>query len=287
MLSFFSKFKLVGIQRSNPFTKRVAQVYQSISVKLITLIIIFFISVSHLYDRYQNTSLNTAASTISSYITETFYQPIYWVEKQMDRYSLYTNLVHENDALKDKLDTLKAENMLLRLQGSDLVSLKTVLENIDTTIDAKYPARVLGSILTFPQATLFAVTENNVVDPINRIARHPDGLVGRVIETLANNRVRILLLIDHNSRIPVRHHNTGKQAILAGQGTDQLKVIYIESLKNESHEDWKTGDIFVTSGIEQTCPPNIPVAELVITQEGELMAKPLVDFHQLRFIVLQ
>ncbi|HCU06894.1 MAG TPA: hypothetical protein DIC42_04865 [Holosporales bacterium] len=287
MLSFFSKFKLVGIQRSNPFAKRAAQVYHSVSVRLITLIIIFFISVSYIYDKYQNTSLSTTTSTIASYITEIFYLPIHWVEKQIEHYSLYTNLVHENAALKGKLDSLKAENLSLRLQISDLFSLKTVLENIDTTTDTKYPARVLGSILNFPQATLFAVTENNLADPINRIARHPDGLVGRVIESLANNRVRILLLTDHNSRIPVRHHNTGKQAILAGQGTEQLKVIYIESLKNESHEDWKTGDIFVTSGIEQICPPNIPVAELVIAQDGELMAKPLVDFHQLRFIVLQ
>ncbi len=287
MLSFFSKFKLVGIQRSNPFSKRAAQVYHSVSIRLITLVIIFFISMSYLYDRYQNTSLSTAASTVASYITAVFYQPIYWAEKQIESYSLYTNLVQKNEILKDKLDCLKAENLSLHLQTSDLTALKTILENIDTTVDTKYPARVLGSILNFPQATLFAVTENDLQDPMNRIARHPDGLVGRVIESLANNRVRILLLTDHNSRIPVRHHNTGKQAILAGQGTDQLKVIYIESLKNESHEDWKTGDIFVTSGIEQACPPNIPVAELVIAQDGELMAKPLVDFHQLRFIVLQ
>jgi cell shape-determining protein MreC len=287
MLSFFSKFKLVGIQRSNPFAKRAAQVYHSVSVRLIALVIIFFISVSYLYDKYQNTSLNASASTIASYITEIFYQPIYWVEKQISRYSLYTNLVRENDTLKEKLNSLKADNILLHLKISDLVALKTLLENIDTPMETKYPARVLGSILNFPQATLFAVTENNLVDPMNRIARHPDGLVGRVIENLANNRVRILLLTDHRSRIPVRHHNTGKQAILAGQGTDQLKVLYIESLKNESHEDWKSGDLFVTSGIEQACPPNIPVAELVITQDGELMAKPLVDFHQLRFIILQ
>jgi len=287
MLSFFSKFKLVGIQRSNPFVQKAAQVYHSVSIRLITLVIIFFISLSYIYNRYQNTSLNTFTSTVASYITEIFYQPIYWTEKQIERYSLYTNLVSENEMLKNKLHDIKSQNLSLNLHLSDLTNLKAVLDNIDSTTDPKYPARVLGSIFNFPQASLFAATESTLDHTINRIARHPDGLIGRVVEDLANNRVRILLLTVHNSRIPVRHHKTGKQAILAGQGTDYLKIIYIEALKNESHTDWENGDIFVTSGIEQTCPPNIPVAELMTNQDGEIIAKPLVDFHNLRFITLQ
>lgn len=287
MLSFFSKFKLVGIQRSNPFAQKAAQVYHSVSIRLITLVITFFISVSYVYDRYENTSLSAFTSTVASYITEAFYQPIYWAEKQIGRYSLYTNLVSENETLKNKLHDTRSHNLSLRLQVSDLKHLKTILDNIDTTTDQKYPARVLGSLFNFPQASLFAVTESNLDHTVNRIARHPDGLIGRVTEDLPNNRIRILLLIDHNSRIPVRHHKTGRQAILAGQGTDYLKVIYIESRKNESHSDWENGDIFVTSGIEETCPPNIPVAKLTISQDGEFIAKPLVDFHNLRFITLQ
>ncbi|PIZ33431.1 MAG: hypothetical protein COY39_02700 [Alphaproteobacteria bacterium CG_4_10_14_0_8_um_filter_37_21] len=287
MLSFFSKFKLVGIQRSDPFAKKAAQVYYSVSIRLITLVVIFFISVSYLYDRYQNTSLNTFTSTVASYITQAFYQPIDWTEKQIERYSLYTNLVNENEALKNHLHDIKSENLALTLQVSDLTHLKTILDNIDAPTDQRYPARVLGAIFNFPQASLFAVTNGDLDHTLNAIAHHPDGLIGRVTENLANNRVRILLLTDHNSRIPVRHHKTGKQAILAGQGTDYLKIIYIEALKNEAHADWENGDIFVTSGIEETCPPNIPVAKLIINQDGEISAKPLVNFHNLRFITLQ
>lgn len=287
MLSFFSKFKLVGIQRSNPFAQKAAQVYHSVSIRLITLVIIFFISVSYIYDQYQNTSLNTFTSTVASYITEAFYQPIYWTEEQIERYSLYSNLVNENEMLKKRLDDLKAQNLSLDLQVSDLKNLKNILDNIDTATDQKYPARVLGSIFNFPQASLFAVTESNLDNTINHIARHPNGLIGRVTEDLSNNRVRILLLTDHNSRIPVRHHKTGKQAILAGQGTEYLKISYVEAIQNESHTDWENGDIFVTSGIEQNCPQNIPVAKLIINKDGEFIAKPLVDFHNLRFITLQ
>ncbi|MGD9639452.1 MAG: rod shape-determining protein MreC [Alphaproteobacteria bacterium] len=105
------------------------------------------------------------------------------------------------------------------------------------------------------------------------------GLVGRV-DLKGKNSIRVLLITDINSRIPIITEETRTKAILAGNNTNypQLTSIYENS-------EVKIGERVVTSDITGAFPAGIPVGVVVgATDDGLLKVKPFVDFSRLEYI---
>lgn len=107
-----------------------------------------------------------------------------------------------------------------------------------------------------------------------------DGLAGRVAE-VGLRSARVLLLTDINSRVPVVVGAARDRAILAGDNTNQPKLLYLTP-----SSDIRPGDQVVTSGHGGVFPPGLPVG--VVTQDGDLAVRvqPYVDWAHMEYVRL-
>jgi len=89
-----------------------------------------------------------------------------------------------------------------------------------------------------------------------------DGLIGRVIEA-GDWSSRVLLITDLNSRIPVTIAGSGDRAILAGDNSNQPKLLYLPQDAVLS-----AGARVVTSGHGGVFPPGLPVGVVTESARG-------------------
>ena len=108
------------------------------------------------------------------------------------------------------------------------------------------------------------------------IAGH--GLVGRVTE-VGQRSGRILLITDLNSRIPVALENSRHRAILAGDNSDQPRLLHLPPEATVA-----IGERVVTSGSGGVFPLGLPIGVIAAVQEGVIRVQPLVDLARLEHI---
>jgi len=105
-----------------------------------------------------------------------------------------------------------------------------------------------------------------------------DGLVGRV-HGVGSRSVRVLLITDLNSRIPVVIEATRIRAILAGDNTERPRLIHMPpgAVMNP-------GDRIVTSGHGGSFPPGIPVGVVSRAGDNQVLVKPYVHRDRLEYV---
>lgn len=221
---------------------------------------------------------------ISSFIAYAAYRPIYWVSNIQESVKTYKSLRYENQCLKEERTLLNAKLLAQELSLSELNALKSILCDLTYPIEKGKILKVLGSMNVFPHSTLYCnAQEKNTYQP-NQVILADQGVIGKTVET-DNRLIKIILLTDHLSRIPVRLHKTGKQAIIAGQGTTELRVIPIDHLQETaSQAPIQIDDLFVTSGLDDIYPPDLPVARVSSIQNSEIFAEPITNLQSLRFV---
>lgn len=104
------------------------------------------------------------------------------------------------------------------------------------------------------------------------------GVVGRVVEA-GERSARVLLVTDLNSRIPVVLESSRYRAILAGDNSDQPRLIF-----SAAGDRVRPGDRIVTSGHGGVFPPGLPVGVVVSIVEGVPRVQPFVDWHRLEYV---
>jgi len=105
-----------------------------------------------------------------------------------------------------------------------------------------------------------------------------DGLVGRV-HAVGVRAVRVLLVTDLNSRIPVVVEATRTRAILAGDNSERPRLIHLPPGASVS-----IGDRIVTSGHGGAFPPGIPVGVVAQVNDGAVLVKPYAQRDRLEFV---
>lgn len=105
-----------------------------------------------------------------------------------------------------------------------------------------------------------------------------EGVVGRVVEA-GKRSARVLLLTDLNSRIPVLLESSRYRAILAGDNSDQPRLIFIAA-----GDRVRPGDRIVTSGHGGVFPPGLPVGAVASVADGVPRVQPFVDWHRLEYV---
>jgi rod shape-determining protein MreC len=113
-----------------------------------------------------------------------------------------------------------------------------------------------------------------------------EGLVGRVVAT-TSTRATVVLLRDPTSGVGVRAERSGVTGIAEGLTAHRdLQMTFVDS-----NADLKTGDLVVTSGLQNgRFPAGIPVGQIVsATREPsslslEVRIKPSVDFDRIEFV---
>jgi rod shape-determining protein MreC len=91
-----------------------------------------------------------------------------------------------------------------------------------------------------------------------------EGLVGRVAE-VGERTARLLLLTDLNSRIPVVLESSRERAVMAGDNSDQPRLLYLPV-----DAAIKVGERIVTGGADGVFPPDLPVG-VVASIDGDVV----------------
>ncbi|HYG88836.1 MAG TPA: rod shape-determining protein MreC [Azospirillum sp.] len=106
------------------------------------------------------------------------------------------------------------------------------------------------------------------------------GMVGRVIE-VGEWSSRVLLITDINARVPVVLESSRARALLAGDNSDQPKLIYLPPDAVAT-----VGERVVTSGHGGVFPPGIPVGVVASVGERGVKVQPITDLSRLEHLRL-
>ncbi len=200
----------------------------------------------------------------------------------------FERLVGEAVTLRE----LRAENIRLRAQNRRLMEWQAAARKL--AIENRQIKALLnfapGAEPGFATARVFADAGGPFVRSILVGAGSRDGvtkgqavitgsgLVGRV-QGVGKRAVRVLLLTDLNSRIPVVVESNRARAILAGDNSARPRLIHLPpgAIVN-------VGDRIVTSGHGGAFPPGIPVGVVIQVGEKVLRVKPYIHPDQLEYV---
>ncbi|MSP30746.1 MAG: rod shape-determining protein MreC [Acetobacteraceae bacterium] len=201
---------------------------------------------------------------------------------------LYTLVAEPISATRATLDewqgllTLRADNARLREENERLRSWKSAALTLDAEnqrlranlnwIPDPAPVFVTARVVAdaggvYARAVLLAAGPNHPITK-GQIALDERGLVGRVTEVGART-VRVLLITDLNSRIPVILENSRARAMLFGANTARPRLMFWPEGTLPAE-----GDRVVTSAEAGAFPANLPVGTVRYTAGNVAEVEP-------------
>jgi rod shape-determining protein MreC len=190
--------------------------------------------------------------------------------------------------------SLREQNAALKADQERLMQWQTVARQLQAENDA---LRGLLRLVPEPSATFVTarvVADNGgafvrtvlvtagLRDGVRKgsVAMTGEGVVGRVAE-VGEHSARVLLLSDINSRIPVTIERTRDQAILAGDNSDNPRLLYLPH-----GSSLMPGDRIVTSTAGGAFPGGLPIGEVVAVQGGVPLVQLFVAWDRLEYLRL-
>ena len=264
----------LGIVVRSAFLKRGTQQRFSLFVLVILSVLLIFL------ETIEAKPLNVIRSFVKdivyrsalvvSYPSKNFSNFYDFVEKHINLYSNYEELVKENDELKNnitKTDFLELENSQLRKLIEEQVESSSNLVSARVMLDKQSP--YLNSFVINIGSNKNIKNGMAVLDGKN--------FIGRVVDVNYFSS-RVLLISDLNSKIPILSVPSENHAILSGHGVDYPTLEYLP--KNHTV---KAGDKIYTSGKEGIFSPGIPIGEVEFENN---IAKVLLfsDLSQITFV---
>jgi len=173
-------------------------------------------------------------------------------------FSNQSRLIHENEALKLNIDSLKADLQRLDFIDQENSQLKNLLD-VKTTYKFKTEAVsiIYSRFDPFSQKIIIDGGQNRnfqagqpVIDAL--------GLVGQISNVFPETS-EVTLIIDKRMSVPIQIQRNGLRAITNGNG--QNETVALSYLPNSV--DVIKGDILKTSGIDTIYPEGIAVAEVL------------------------
>ena len=191
-----------------------------------------------------------------------------------------------------ELANLKAENSRLREQRMRLLKWQAIARRLEAENNG---LRELLNLIPDPRVSF--VTARVIGDTGGAFARNlllggapdanvrkgqavitGDGLVGRVTD-IGTHFIRVLLITDLNSRIPVLLESSRTRAILAGDNSERPRLIHLTPSAAVS-----PGDRVVTSGHGDAFPPGLPVGVVASVSDSGIEIQPLVNRAMIEYV---
>jgi rod shape-determining protein MreC len=187
-------------------------------------------------------------------------------------------LKSENDRLREDRARLLQWQAVARRLESENQALKGLL-NFKPGPEASFlTARVIADAGgAFAHSIVLNIGERDGVENGQAVVTG-EGLVGRVA-IVGGRSVRVLLITDLNSRIPVLVESTRTRAILAGNNTDQPRLIHLPPNARVPQ-----GDRIVTSGHAGVFPPGIPIGVIAGVGDGGITVQPFAKRDALEYV---
>ena len=175
--------------------------------------------------------------------------------------------VEQNNLFKLKSEKLEIENNILRKE----LSLQP------PSIENYVLVKVIADTQTDYNKTIIINAGENMNISKGDSALTNKGLIGSVIEVY-DKYSRILLINDINSKIPVRVGKNNKKAIISGNNTNKMDLLYLK--ENVSFDE---GDIVYTSGDGGYFNSGIPIG--ILKQDNNAIhIEPFNDISEPQYI---
>ncbi len=180
-------------------------------------------------------------------------------------------LINFNELVDAKKENavLKEENQKLR--NFYITSLNINRENKDLKDTLRFVipksasfkiARIVGRSHQMFNQTIFVDAGKNRGIREGSIVTGSRGVIGRISQ-VGENRSRVILVTDANSRIPVLASKARIRGILAGSNSSTMEVLYLQKNHTITPGDW----IF-TSGDGDTLPPGLLIGVVKKVDKG-------------------
>ena len=253
------------------------------SVRKLFVIILITISCYVLYfsapQQVANSLMETIGRTLS--MGAIIYKESISTAKWMyGRLSYFKDLEAENLKLKLEIAALKDVKQNMLITQSENRALRELLNATPEILRNSITTKVVGmSISPFAHfATIQAGSRDGV--KLNDVVRGKKGLVGRVSE-VSPNYSTVMLIHDHNSRIPVITGDSRTRGILARQG-DNLKILHLKENHNVA-----VGELVYTSGDGKIYPKGLIVARIKrITSKGAFV-EISENYEEIEFVIIE
>ncbi len=176
------------------------------------------------------------------------------------------NAHSENARLKQELAQLKDVEARANAMAIKLSRFENIL-NVDASSgipEQKIAARaVTEQHGPFVRSALLNVGANKGIKPGHAVMT-TDGFLGHVVR-VGPRSSRVLHAEDLNSRIAVMSQRSEARAIMTGQNSPFPTLSFIRD-----GDDWREGDLIVTSGDEGVLPFGLPIGTSRIDQSGQI-----------------
>jgi rod shape-determining protein MreC len=198
-------------------------------------------------------------------------------------------------SLNQRLENLEKIETQLQQAKLELITSQKIINQLAPLVNFIFPkdfkkvtTRVYGSPVGFYDAQLIVGAPLEIALQKDDVAICDKGLVGRVFES-SNRMVRIMLITDMASRVPVKILETGENGIALGSGASVMTLEHLQSremITNSYKRPPEVGDVLVTSGIGGIFPPDLPVGRVSSIKDDEITIKPFVIFHTLEIVTI-
>jgi len=210
-----------------------------------------------------------------------------YVGRVIYRAQSYFNLTEENKSLRIQNTDLAYRNMQLQDALLENLRLRKLLGFREKSQLQLTAAEVIGQNPHDIVNGLLLNAGNEVGIRKSAAVLTADGLVGKIINS-ENDFSVCQILFDPNSRVSAKIQRNREFGVIAWDGGNQLKLLYIvKTIKVY------IGDVIVTSGMSQIFPENIKIGvvrDVSFESKGmfqEILVKPSVNFNKLEEVQIQ
>jgi rod shape-determining protein MreC len=213
-------------------------------------------------------------------VMESLSVPVARVTEAVDSVSRFADLPAQIQRLTEERNRLREWESTARRLEAENRELRKLLGFVPDPAWRTISARVVGDTgSAFFRSVLVTAGRRDGVKR-DQVAMTGEGLVGRVFETGARS-ARVLLVTDINSRIPVEIERSGERAVLAGDNSDWLRLVYLSP-----DADIEPGDRVVTSGHGGIFMRGLPVGTVTAVKKGTALVRSFVVWERLSYLRL-
>ena len=223
-------------------------------------------------------NVRTQVIDVLSPVMDVLSRPVVAVQSGVDYVDHFFSVFEDNARLREENDRLMHWQAVARRLGSENEEFRILLSTVAEPRNAFVTGRVIGmSSGTFVRTALVSAGANDGV-AVGQAVVTAQGMIGRVVE-VGSRSARVLLLTDLNSRIPVVFERSREAAVLSGDNTDRLRLLYATD-----EVTFEPGDRLVTSGEGGMLPPGLPVGQVIGLEDGVWHVQPTVDPSRVEYI---
>jgi rod shape-determining protein MreC len=235
----------------------------------------------------QTGSIRQSLSVLTYPLQYMIHAPVeasHWLVKNLFERSV---LIAENDALKETITLLKAQQLKLDALNQENARLRALFDSAQ-----KIQERILITELLRVEMDPYqhqVVINKGRNDEIysGQALIDSTGVVGQVVHTSFSS-ANVMLITDPSHAIPVQINRNNLRTIAVGSGhSDRLNLPYLPQ-----NSDVKMGDLLTTSGLGGVFPEGYPVGIVTnISQSNSqpfpiITAKPLANLESSRELLL-